>query len=115
MQKSAVENCGKVTIDASFNGPFVNVLWTLLTGERFQHNDPSFSNLLNLTNRFIKSGKYASNILGAFPWLMKWAPKLCGFEAQRQINQEFWNYFQVICANFYDFSLIICRIPKVSS
>lgn len=47
---------GSVDFQALFGLSLVNVLWALIGGERFKHDDAKFKRLVDATNVFTRSG-----------------------------------------------------------
>jgi hypothetical protein len=84
-----------VRIDEQFNGVFLNIIWSLLSGKRFQHSDPQLAKLLDVTNKLATSGQIGSGIIGLFPALFEYAPRLTGFTKYHQNNVEFFKFYEV--------------------
>jgi hypothetical protein len=84
-----------VRIDEQFNGVFLNIIWSLLSGKRFQHSDPQLTKLLEVTNKLANSAQIGSGIIGLFPALFKYAPRLTGFTEFHQNNVEYFRFYEV--------------------
>jgi len=61
-----------------FNLSFLNVLWTLIAGVRYHHDDEKLNHLMKLLNSLFKSGSIGGGISSMFPILRKIAPDLVG-------------------------------------
>jgi hypothetical protein len=91
-----------VRIERQFNAVFLNVIWSLLSGKRFRQNDPQLLKYIDVTNKLGESGQIASGILGLFPALIKYAPKLTGFTELHANNVAFYKFYEVrsYCIHF---------------
>lgn len=46
-----------VDFKAMFNLTLMNILWAIIGGERFKHNDPQLKHLLSIVEMFFRSGE----------------------------------------------------------
>ena len=47
---------GIVKFNDRFNMPLMNILWAIVAGERFKHDDDKLNRLLYIVNLFVRSG-----------------------------------------------------------
>ncbi|CAG7821290.1 unnamed protein product [Allacma fusca] len=74
-----------------FNAAVLNALWTITTGDRFQHDDPELMELvLNIQKGL--SGTGGKNPALFMPWLLKLAPSLTGWATLRDIISVTYDY-----------------------
>jgi hypothetical protein len=84
-----------VKIEQQFNPVFLNVIWSLLTGKRFQQDDPQLTKFIDVTNIIRGDGQVASGIFGLFPALIKLAPRLTGFTEHHENNAALYKFYEV--------------------
>ncbi|GFG40194.1 hypothetical protein Cfor_09782 [Coptotermes formosanus] len=83
-----------VQVSGLFNIPSVNVLWSMIAGTRYAHDDADFKLLLHKLNSFFRSGSPAGNLATIFPVLKKIAPELCGHKKKMEALNELTNFFR---------------------
>jgi hypothetical protein len=84
-----------VRIERQFNAVFLNIIWSLLSGKRFQQNDPQLQKYIDGTKKLGASAQLASGIVGLFPALMKYAPTLTGFTEIHANNIALYKFYEV--------------------
>lgn len=69
------------TTTNKFSSAGLNVLWTILAGERMQQDDPKLNALLKLfTTNLADSGSFLSVFAMFVPWTAKYIPRLVKYE-----------------------------------
>lgn len=67
----------------------LNVLWTLVTGNRFlSWDDPRLQRLMNLMSQRARAFDMSGGALNQFPWIRIIAPELSGYRIITRINDE---------------------------
>jgi len=72
----------------------LNVLWTMVGGERFDHNDAKILENLRLNEQFAKIVGH-DNIYNAYPFLKRWFPKLVHHDEHLKVHQGIQNWLKV--------------------
>jgi len=67
MKTSVKENNGIHTFDCYFTLSVLNVLWSMLVGKSFEHNDPKLLTLIALVRDMMASCNFGNSILLAYP------------------------------------------------
>jgi hypothetical protein len=66
-----------LSMNQIFNISVINGLWTLISGSKFELDDPRLIKLIQYMDLAIKlSGN--TGVLTIFPWLRDIAPQMCG-------------------------------------
>ncbi|CAL8121430.1 unnamed protein product [Orchesella dallaii] len=87
-------NGGIINFDGYFMVSTLNMVWSMLTGTRYMHNDPKLVRLANVVDIFFQSSNSSTNILMAFPEWRDFFPNLTGMTVQRVCFQETNSFFQ---------------------
>lgn len=96
IRKSMKENNGVWAVDSHFlSGSALNVLWSLVAGYRFSHNDPEFNQNLRL-NRMAMKAVGHDNKYTMFPFLKVWCPKLVDHDVHKETFAEMQSFMKVI-------------------
>jgi cytochrome P450 len=67
-----------LAMDRIFNISVINALWTLISGSRFELDDPKLKKLIEYMDFLVKESGNTS-ILTVFPWIRHIAPKMSGW------------------------------------
>jgi cytochrome P450 family 2 subfamily J len=67
-----------LSMDLIYNVSVVNALWTLMSGSRFELNDPDLMALVHKMDELVKESGNAT-VLNMFPWVRHIAPRLSGW------------------------------------
>ncbi|CAG7820993.1 unnamed protein product [Allacma fusca] len=78
-----------------FHVPTLNVLWNLIAGSRFSHNDQKLTELLKYFYKWNRSFNLGATALHAFPWL-RHIPKLTEHDAWVNGHLKFSAFFKNI-------------------
>ncbi|KAG8223776.1 hypothetical protein J437_LFUL001496 [Ladona fulva] len=54
----------------------INVLWHIIAGKRYSHNDPYLKNLMDNVKKLLKVSEIDGGVVATFPLLCKWFPFL---------------------------------------
>jgi cytochrome P450 len=73
-----------ISMKNRFNGPVLNSLWHILTGERFTQDDPNFKNVVYYITEALAESKTAG-VCFFFPTLSKIFPEWTGFNRAMKI------------------------------
>lgn len=71
-------NEGVVSIYGFFNLPALNIVWSLIMGERFPYDDSKLKHYIRLNNEFFLSNSFVSSWSLLFPFLTTWFPEKSG-------------------------------------
>ena len=77
-----------------FNLSVINVLWSMITGVRYAHHDPTIHRLLDLVN-FLFKYTTIGGLSDVYPSLRIYAPKLTGEYYQVQAYKDLQNFIRV--------------------
>jgi len=75
-----------------FNLPAINILWSVLGGERLSTNDGEFMTLLQKISKLFRTGNPSGDVLDVFPFLRFIMPGLAGYR-ERKSGTEFGQKF----------------------
>jgi methyl farnesoate epoxidase/farnesoate epoxidase len=95
MKEEMSQRDGKVKVELLFNLSLLNVLWTMVAGKRFNHDDPRLQFLLDLNEKAFKAGTFGADLSIAFPFLRHLFPGPTGANILQQLFREFHQYFGV--------------------
>lgn len=90
-QQAAIDD-GVIRVDRLFHLSLLNVLWSMVGGNKFSHDDPKLSHLLKINEDVLRSGNFGANLAFAFPFLSHWLPN---FYVQKRVNGTFQRYIKV--------------------
>jgi len=97
LKEKCGNNVGKsVEIGYDINVSIVNVIWSLVSGERKSHNDTRIRNFLESVNKSIELST-TSSILLFFPFLIKIFPeRMFGIDQMRKWMKNSYGYLQEV-------------------
>jgi len=75
-----------------FNLPAINILWSVLGGDRLSTNDGDFMTLLQKISRLFRTGNPSGDVLDVFPFLRFIMPGLAGYR-ERKSGTEYGHQF----------------------
>jgi hypothetical protein len=75
-----------------FNLPTINILWSVLGGDRLSTNDGEFMTLLQKISRLFRAGNPSGDVLDVFPFLRFIMPGLAGYQ-ERKSGTEYAHKF----------------------
>jgi hypothetical protein len=73
----------------------MNILWSILGGERFSTNDGEFITLLRKINRLFRTGNPSGDVLDVFPFLRFIMPGLAGYRERKTGTESGQKFFRV--------------------
>ncbi|CAL8124686.1 unnamed protein product [Orchesella dallaii] len=94
LRTSVKENNGIHTFDCYFTLSILNVLWSMLAGTRYEHNDPKLLTLIKLVRDMMSSCNFGNSVLLAYPEWKDWFPDWTGLTLQRKCWKETNIFFQ---------------------
>ncbi|KAL0278353.1 UNVERIFIED_CONTAM: hypothetical protein PYX00_000191 [Menopon gallinae] len=89
---SYFENCNTVQVSGLFNTSVINVLWAMMGGKRYPHDDQEFRLLLDCLQKRFRNGTVAGSFKNRHPFLSKLLPFL------KQVKEE--NVIDELIRNF---------------
>jgi len=87
---------GVIEIKHQFQTIFMNVVWSLLMGSRFQHDDPKLQHILELNRAYTGSAQIGGGIVGLFPELLYMAPDWTGYTQHMGVSRSMRTFMEVI-------------------
>lgn len=101
--KVLVENltheCSKpLDVHRLFDVTVINVLWSMMAGERFDLNDIKLKQLLAIINDMFRSTDISGGMLNQLPFLRFIMPDKCGYNLHLSILQRMWTFLEVCLA-----------------
>lgn len=82
-----------------FDVSVLNVLWTMLAGQRFALNDVKLAKLMELVHVSFRMLDMSGGILNQMPFVRFLAPNRSGYKDIKNILFEFYTFLMVIFAN----------------
>jgi len=94
--KSQLQN-GEAVIEISnqFQTVFMNSIWSLATGTRFEHDDPELHRLLELNRQYAECAQIGGGIAGLFPEVLYRFPNWSGYNKLKGIQSEMQKFMEV--------------------
>lgn len=101
--KVLIENltheCSKpLDVHRLFDVTVINVLWSMMAGERFDLNDIKLKQLLAIINDMFRSTDISGGMLNQLPFLRFIMPDKCGYNLHLSILQRMWTFLEVCLA-----------------
>ncbi|CAL8124638.1 unnamed protein product [Orchesella dallaii] len=88
LKQNKTENKWIHNFDGYFALSFLNVLWSMLAGSRYEHSDPKLQRLIKTVRSMLSAANMSTNILMAYPQFKDWLPGWTGMTALRKWNDE---------------------------
>nr|CAD7408709.1 unnamed protein product [Timema poppensis] len=88
-----------IQVGGYFNIAVVNVLWAVMAGKRFAHDDKEFVKLTRGLFRMFRAGNAAGGIMDLFPLLRYVAPSLGGYKEMKEATNDIYGFFKVLFKN----------------
>ncbi|CAG7822950.1 unnamed protein product [Allacma fusca] len=98
LRKVAKTNGGKHRMERFFQLSLLNVVWTMLAGKRYSHDDPRLHKLLKLNSMWFQSGNFGGGIVIAYPFLRFLFPNLLGYNLQKEANAKIYEFLTEMIA-----------------
>nr|CAD7571450.1 unnamed protein product [Timema californicum] len=96
-----------IQVGGYFNIAVVNVLWAVMAGKRFAHDDKEFVKLTRGLFRMFRAGNAAGGIMDLFPLLRYVAPSLGGYKEMKEATNDIYGFFKVDSRNVSSFVSIV--------
>jgi len=94
--KSKMQNgVAIVEISDQLQPVYMNSIWSLVTGVRYEHNDPELLRILELNSAYLESGQQGGGIAGLFPQVLYWFPNWSGYTKIRTIQTDMQRVMEV--------------------
>jgi len=93
MQSTA--NNGIHNMHEFFTLSLLNILWSMVAGTRYLHDDPQLIKLMKINETLFRSGNFGNSILFAFPALRNYFPVSTGMQAQWDFYNASKKFFRV--------------------
>lgn len=84
-----------IHMESIFTIPVLSSLWTMITGEGLDHDDPRLLKFMSLLDDFFNNFDMSGSILNYAPFLRFIAPGLSGYNCIKDCSVSIWNYLQV--------------------
>jgi len=95
LQSQLNNGVGVIEIKHQFEVVNMNVIWGLITGSRFEHDDPKLHHLLTLNRGYEISTQIGGGIAALFPKLLYIAPKLTGYTKHMELSNALRTFMEV--------------------
>jgi len=89
------KNNGIIEISNQFQTVYMNTIWSLVTGTRFEHDDPKLHRILELNRMYAASGQIGGGIVGLFPEVINYAPNWTGYTHHKNVQHQMRSYMEV--------------------
>jgi len=83
---------GVVRMERFFQLSSLNVLWTMMAGIRYSHDDPKLQELLRVNSGWLQTGNFFAGIVAAFPFIRHVFPEWTGYNFMNKANQMIYDY-----------------------
>lgn len=84
-----------ILIHNTFDISAINVLWSMMAGERFALNDKRLIKLMGIIHDAFKVVDISGGILNQMPFLRHVAPQACGYSQMVDTLKRLWNFIEV--------------------
>lgn len=95
------ENEGVVLMRRHFQLSLLNVLWGMMAGVRYDHDDPRLAKIIEVSSAWFESGNFGAGIVTAFPFLRLIFPEWTGYNIQDKGNATIHTFLRVIFSLFF--------------
>lgn len=79
----------------AFDISVINVLWTMIAGERFDLEDAKLKQLMGMIHDAFRMLDMSGGVLNQIPFLRYIAPKISGYEQIMEVMQGLWDFLEV--------------------
>ena len=86
---------GIIVFERFFQLSLLNVLWSMLAGKRYSHDDPKLLKLLEINSLWFQSGSFGAGIITAFPFIRFLLPELTGSNMMIKGNSAVYEFLRV--------------------
>lgn len=95
------KNCSKpIFMHQAFDVSVLNVLWTMMAGERFALDDARLIKLLKIIHDAFRLIDMSGGLLNQMPFLRYIIPDACGYTQIVDILTRMWEFLEVSFGNF---------------
>ncbi|CAG7667457.1 unnamed protein product [Allacma fusca] len=94
----ASSNNSSLRVERLFHLSLLNVLWSMVGGKTFSHDDPQLLRLLKINEDLMRAGNFGANLAFAFPFVAVCLPSYTGVADLRKINGVFQEFIREIFA-----------------
>ncbi len=95
-KEAVIKNHGIISIRTTFVLPVLNVLWCMVAGQRYAHNDPKLLKLVEQNFLLTKSIKFGDPLEFTFKWIEKIFPSIFNETFRHKVYKEGFKFMQVI-------------------
>ncbi|KAL3275506.1 hypothetical protein HHI36_020266 [Cryptolaemus montrouzieri] len=78
----------------AFDVSVINVLWTMIAGERFDLEDAKLKQLMEIIHDAFRMLDMSGGVLNQMPFLRFIAPQSTGFRKMMEVNQRLWDFLK---------------------
>lgn len=98
--RDLIDNLTKICFEpiymhTAFDISVLNVLWTMMAGERFALDDVRLKKLLNIIHDAFKLADMSGGIMNQMPFLRYIAPDACGYTQIMRLLTRLWEFLEV--------------------
>lgn len=95
MEKLKQSSSQSIFLHNVFDISVLNVLWTMITGERYDLDDERLMKLLKIIHDAFKIVDASGGMLNQLPFLRFIAPEFCGYNTIVEILTSMWDFLKV--------------------
>lgn len=95
----AKKNGDKVHMERFFQPSIMSILWALMAGERYNHDDPNLDRLLKINSTWFQTGNFGAGVVVAYPFLRFLFKEWTGYYRMQHGNEMIWNFIREVIAD----------------
>lgn len=91
----AKKNGGRHRMERFFQPSIMSILWALMAGERYNHDDPNLERLLKINSTWFQTGNFGAGVVVAYPFLRFVLKEFTGYYRMQDGNEMIWSFIRV--------------------
>lgn len=95
LSKIANQNGGKYRMERFFQPSIMSILWSVMAGERYNHDDPNLERLLEINSTWFQNGNFGAGMVVAYPFLRWLFKEWTGYNRMQEGNEMIWSFIRV--------------------
>ncbi|XP_055315409.1 methyl farnesoate epoxidase-like [Sitodiplosis mosellana] len=85
-----------IEMQHAFDIPVLNILWTLIAGYRFEHDDERLQKLLKMIHECFRVVDMTGGILNLLPWVRYFIPVKSGYKPLVDNHKQLWSFLREV-------------------
>ncbi|ODM93688.1 Methyl farnesoate epoxidase [Orchesella cincta] len=96
MSNIAKKNGGQYRMERFFQSSIMSILWVMMAGERYDHDDPNLERLLKINSTWFQSGNFGAGMVVAYPFLRFLFKEWTGYYRIEEGNEMIWGFIREV-------------------